>query len=66
MMSPSGPHQQTTADMNDPNRNLHYKTVVIVRYFPEGSSNQEDTAVMREDVQDCIDIWEVSKFYNDC
>ena len=47
-------------------RVLHYKSVVTVRYFPDGHDPKDDTAVTHEDVSDCIDIWEVSKFYNDC
>ena len=48
------------------NRLLHYKSVVTVRYFPDGHDPKDDAAVLHEDVSDCIDIWEVSKFYNDC
>lgn len=37
-----------------------------MRHFPENQAFYDDSSILNEDVQDCIDIWEVTKFYNDC
>ena len=57
------------SDLLDQSRGHYYKAVVKVRFYPEGQDKQEkqdEYGVLHEDIQDCIDIWEVSKFYNDC